>query len=158
MERPSHGTGSKLQPPSVMAVGRTKTKLSLAATVFLVACILGCAKVAEVRLWNHTGSSIALSVGGRTFKVAPNGSSRFNMPVEADRIFVTINGTNFHFIYRPPIDAAYEETRSGDQIVNCRLEPDLSFYVAEPFVTNLNASLPKQPVGYPLKPQFGTTR
>jgi len=36
--------------------GRTKAKLSLAATVFLVACILGCAKVAEVRLWNHTGS------------------------------------------------------------------------------------------------------
>jgi len=62
--------------------GRTKAKLSLAATVFLVACILGCAKVAEVRLWNHTGSSIALSVGGRIFKVVPNGSARFNMPLE----------------------------------------------------------------------------
>jgi len=138
--------------------GRTKAKLSLAATVFLVACILGCAKVAEVRLWNHTGSSIALSVGGRIFKVVPNGSARFNMPLEADRLFVTLNGTNFHFIYRSPIAATYEETSSGDQIVNCRLEADLGLYAADPFVTNLNASLPKQPVGYPLKPQFGTMR
>lgn len=141
-----------------MAVGRTKTKLSLAATVFLVACILGCVKVAEMRLWNHTGSPIALSVGGRIFNVAPNDSARFNMPRGAEKIFVTLNGTSFHFIYRYPQHVPYEETSSGDRIVNYRLEADFSLYVAAAYVTNLNASLPEQSVGYPLKPQFGTTR
>jgi hypothetical protein len=56
------------------------------------------------------------------------------------------------------MECAGRAARSHSSILHCRLESYLGRYVANLFVTNLNASLPEQPVGYPLTPYLGTAR
>jgi hypothetical protein len=134
-----------------MAVKMLKAKLFLAAALSLVACVLGCSKAAQIRLWNHTGVSITASVAGQTCTLAPNAAAKFNMPHPGEKILVSLNGTNLQFIY-VDVEGIFWEKGSIGYVVNYRLEADLRLYQAAAYATNLNAPLPAQPGGYPLKP------
>jgi hypothetical protein len=131
-------------------------KFAVVLSLLLLLGPAGCIKEASVEVFNNSNSTIQLHLGRITMDVPPAASIEKPYGQLAPGFSIEINKIQYQYVM-PPVSRTdtyelWKHHRSRD-ILRTQIEADGSIYVVRPEATFPVLSFPKQPAGFPLKPQ-----